>query len=65
VSSIKSIAGRRPKKTYEQGRCCAHPECETVLSQYNKNTCCWRHFQPKPQPARIPAMIGIHSRGRY
>jgi len=52
--SIKQVAGRRPKKTYEEGRLCAHRGCKTIISQYNKHQYCWRHFQPKPQPARIP-----------
>ncbi len=54
VSSIKQVAGRRPKRVYDQGRHCAHSGCSTVISRYNKNEYCWRHFQPRPEPARIP-----------
>ena len=54
VSSIKQVAGRRPKRVYDQGRHCAHPGCSTLISRYNKNEYCWRHFQPRPEPARIP-----------
>ena len=54
MSSIKQVAGRRPKRVYDQGRHCAHPGCSTVISRYNKNEYCWRHFQPRPEPARIP-----------
>jgi hypothetical protein len=54
VSSIKQVAGRRPKRVYDQGRHCAHPGCNTLISRYNKNEYCWRHFQPRPEPARVP-----------
>ena len=54
VSSIKQVAGRRPKRVYDEGRHCAHPGCSTVISRYNKNEYCWRHFQPRPEPARVP-----------
>jgi len=54
VSSIKQVAGRRPKRVYDQGRHCAHPGCSTLISRYNKNEYCWRHYQPRPEPARIP-----------
>ncbi len=54
VSSIKQVAGRRPKRVYDQGRHCAHPGCSTLISRYNKNEYCWRHFQPRPEPARVP-----------
>ncbi len=57
VSSIAQAAGRRPKKTYDGGRYCAHSGCDTVLSRYNKNDFCWRHYQPRPEPARVPVPL--------
>ncbi len=54
VSSIRQVAGRRPKKVYDEGRHCAHSGCSTLISRYNKNEYCWRHFQPRPEPARVP-----------
>lgn len=53
--AISKLAGGRPRKTYDTGRCCAHDGCTTRLSSYNKNEYCWTHFQPVPKPARIPA----------
>ena len=53
MSTLKQVAGRRPRKTYDSGRHCATPGCETKLSKYNKNEFCWTHFQPVPRPARI------------
>lgn len=54
MSSIKNVAGRRPKKVYDGGRHCAHKGCSTLISRYNKNEYCWRHYQPRPEPARVP-----------
>jgi hypothetical protein len=54
MSTLKQVAGRRPKKTYQGGRSCAHRGCTTVLSKYNRNEFCWQHYQPVPRPARIP-----------
>ncbi|MBU1225986.1 MAG: hypothetical protein KJ698_02065 [Actinobacteria bacterium] len=56
-TSLNQVAGRRPAKTYDDGRVCAHRGCKTVLSQYNKNKFCWQHFQPVPRPARIPGPV--------
>ena len=34
--------GRRPQ-TVDEHRVCAHRDCKTVLSQYNRSSNCWQH----------------------
>jgi hypothetical protein len=41
----------RRNRTYETGRTCAEPLCETRLSIYNRSKFCWQH---EPVRAFIP-----------
>jgi len=34
----------RPSRTYREGRVCAHADCRTRISIYNKATHCWAHM---------------------
>jgi hypothetical protein len=47
----------RPNRTYGRGRVCAHPECETRVSVYNKSEYCWSHA-----PQRFPLVRGERRR---
>ena len=44
---------RRPK-TYDEDRTCAHPECVTQLSRYNRAEFCHTH-----RPVRYPRLRGV------
>ena len=46
---------RRPK-TYDGGRVCAAPDCETLLSRYNRADFCHSH-----RPVRYPRLRGVFS----
>ena len=41
----------RRNRTYDAGRTCADPLCETKLSIYNRSKFCWQH---EPVRAFIP-----------
>lgn len=45
--------GIRPSQTYEEGRVCAHEDCETRLSRYNRRDRCHLHA-----PVRFPRLRG-------
>lgn len=50
----KRIRGKlRAPKTYDEDRVCAHVECETKLSRYNKREFCYAHA-----PTRFPRLRG-------
>jgi hypothetical protein len=40
-ASVRTLP--RPNRTYDSGRTCAEPGCETKLSMYNKWQFCWQH----------------------
>ena len=48
-----SIQGKKPQglprasALYPGGRICAHPQCETRLSTYNRRDKCWLHADMK------------------
>jgi hypothetical protein len=48
-----AIRGQRPtglpraSQKYPEGRICAHPDCETRLSVYNRRDKCWAHAEMK------------------
>jgi hypothetical protein len=48
-----SIHGKKPQglprasAQYPGGRICAHPQCETRLSTYNRRDKCWVHAEMK------------------
>ena len=44
---------RRPK-TYDEDRTCAHAECTTQLSRYNRAEFCHNH-----RPVRYPRLRGV------
>ncbi len=45
-------SGRNPK-TFDKGRVCTDPDCDTKLSTYNRNDTCFRH-----SPIRYPRTRG-------
>jgi hypothetical protein len=53
VTNQNAIRGERPtglpraSKTYEKGRVCADPRCDTRISTYNKRDRCWAHAEMK------------------
>jgi hypothetical protein len=49
--SIKGVA--RPSKEFGEGRVCAHKECETKLSRYNRRDHCFAHA-----PVKYPRVRG-------
>lgn len=46
---------RRPKQ-YAKGRVCSNPECDTVISRYNREAACFRH-----RPVVYPRIRGKFS----
>jgi hypothetical protein len=48
-----AVRGSRPQalprasQTFAKGRICAHPDCETRLSTYNRRDKCWAHAEMK------------------
>ncbi|MGH2710524.1 MAG: hypothetical protein ACRDH9_04890 [Actinomycetota bacterium] len=46
-----------PSRTFEEGRVCAHDECNTRLSIYNRSNLCWQH-----EPVRYPFVRGQRKR---
>jgi hypothetical protein len=46
-------SGRRPSRTYANGRVCAHQGCGTRLSMYNRREFCHVHA-----PVRFPRVRG-------
>lgn len=48
-----AIRGQRPQvlprasQKYPEGRKCAQPGCETLLSTYNRRDKCWAHAEMK------------------
>jgi hypothetical protein len=59
MGNEQPIRGYRPQglprrsRTYESGRTCAEPGCETLLSTYNRRDKCWLHAERK-----IPRLRG-------
>lgn len=47
----------RPSPTFEEGRVCAHDDCGTRLSIYNRSMLCWQHT-----PVRYPFARGQRKR---
>ena len=47
----------KPNRTYGHGRVCAHPECETRISTYNRSDYCWAH-----KPVTFPLTRGERRR---
>ncbi len=53
MANISSVRGSRlyglprASKKYAEGRVCAHPDCETKLSRYNRRDKCWAHADMK------------------
>ncbi len=47
----------RPSRTFEGGRVCAHEQCQTRLSIYNRSTYCWQHA-----PVKFPFVRGQRKR---
>lgn len=44
---------RRPK-TFERGRVCGDAQCDTIVSQYNRDDFCFRH-----RPRTFPRLRGV------
>jgi hypothetical protein len=42
----KRLVGGKQLVSYPVGRVCAHPQCTTALSRYNKLLVCALHTQP-------------------
>lgn len=49
----------KPPKQYGSRRRCIHPDCSTVLSQYNPNDACYAHA-----PKRYPILRGKYRTSR-
>ena len=47
IRGSKALALPRANKKAPEGRVCAHPECDTKLSTYNKREKCWAHAEMK------------------
>lgn len=47
IRGSKALALPRANKKAPQGRVCAQPECDTLLSTYNKRDKCWAHAEMK------------------
>jgi|GEM_PF-1085538 len=50
--AIWQAGGSRPP-TFPEGRVCAHPDCTTRLSIYNRRETCSEHQVAKPRPPRF------------
>jgi hypothetical protein len=50
-SAIRGIS--RPSRKFGEDRRCAHPDCGTRLSQYNRREFCYAHA-----PVRFPRVRG-------
>ena len=55
-----SVARPRPRPragaiaSYGEGRTCLEPECQTLLSRYNKDQLCWKHADERERIRNQP-----------
>ena len=47
VRGSRAQALPRSSQKFAKGRVCAHPDCETRLSTYNRREKCWAHADMK------------------
>ena len=47
IQAIRTRALPSASRRFGTGRVCTHPDCSTVLSQYNRRDKCWAHADMK------------------
>jgi hypothetical protein len=56
LSALRPVANTlegEPLETFDKGRVCSDPDCQTQLSVYNASPTCWVHEQAKPFILRV------------